>query len=81
MNSEITADVLVAANDHGDGKRIAFGIALDLPASVIVHAFAPRGTGHFFGGEGRCTGGGKGARAGTGEAARKQAKFPNHAAR
>jgi len=47
MNSEITADVLVAANDHEDGKRIAFGIALDLPASVIVHAFAPRGTGHF----------------------------------
>ena len=44
---EITAEVLVAANDHAADKRIAFGMVLDLPASVIVHATSPRGSGYF----------------------------------
>jgi hypothetical protein len=47
MLDEISADVLVAANDHGNGKRIAFGMTLDLPASVIVYACSPRGSGCF----------------------------------
>ena len=47
MIDEISADVLVAANDHTADKRIAFAMVLDLPASVIVHAKSPRGSGHF----------------------------------
>ena len=47
MFEEITADVLFAANDLGAGSRIAFGMVLDLPAAVIVHASAPRGRGYF----------------------------------
>ena len=47
MFEEITADVLFAANDHGAERRIAFGMLLDLPAAVMVHASAPRGSGHF----------------------------------
>jgi hypothetical protein len=47
MLDEITATVLVAANDHDADKRMTFGIILDLPAAVVVHASAPRGSGHF----------------------------------
>jgi hypothetical protein len=47
MLDEITADVLLAANDHGADNRIAFGMVLDLPAAVMVHASAPKGSGHF----------------------------------
>ena len=46
MIEEMTADVLVAANDHGS-ERIAFAMPLDLPAAVVVHAQAPRGSGCF----------------------------------
>jgi hypothetical protein len=45
--AEISAEVLVAANDHRAERRIAFGMVLDLPAAVIVYARSPRGCGHF----------------------------------
>jgi hypothetical protein len=47
MIAEISADVLVAANDHSAERRIVFGMVADVSASVLVYAKSPRGSGHF----------------------------------